>query len=224
MTKFTLPSQDVLVDNILSLYRLKTSALDIAGGSSWYVSASQLVTGLACEFGFSRARVACALSALSPRNNWENNKSDLRCLLWSLKHETARKAIDTEVFENYKYFAFATNVDKAYKCLTFEFEPAQEREVEELLYLVGKGNKTRAFARLCFNPSLYPDVVCVDTHSISVALGERALAATTNKVFASDKHYSAIARAYVVAAEAAGFVPYQLQAITWLTWKRINNI
>jgi hypothetical protein len=227
-----LPTSAEMVDNIVSIFN-KATKDEVDAGMYWYLRAHYFCTSIAAEFNLlglenlTAAHCAYALSALSPRNSWTNNQSDLRWVLHSLLPLEKQLQADVDLFAHYRGFAFLPNIEKARKILT---SPANV-DLETLLDLVGKGNKTRNFALLCNLQTLVRNrdgllscPICVDTHAISIALGRRALAGETTKVFASDIVYRLIAEAYAEASERLWLDGYKVQAITWVTWKRLNNI
>jgi endonuclease III len=128
---------------------------------------------------------------------------------------------DAADLKNYRYMAFAANVEKANRILDQNSD-----DIAEAVKLVGKGLKTINFALLCYSDFLFSrTAICVDTHAIGVALGRRLSPKETSAVFASEKKYTEIKMAYMRASEKVrGLRGSQMQAITWLTWKRIHAI
>jgi hypothetical protein len=228
-----IPDFDTLVNNIVNIYS-EAKHYEHVVGKHWYYKAHLFCSSIAKEFtdlglpNLTDSRTAYALAALSPRNSWENNKRDLRFVLHSLLPHHAQLQSDVDDFAHYRGFAFLPNIEKARAILT---QPAHT-ELSELLKLVGKGAKTLAFAKLCSNVVIEDDtcIVCIDTHAISTAIGKRVFAGESNKVFNNPVASEHLARAYRAATVQINLVyhqslePYQVQAITWVTWKRLNNI
>jgi hypothetical protein len=73
------------------------------------------------------------------------------------------------------------------------------------------GLKTRAFYVNILDPN-NSDIVTVDTHAIKIA--------GINRDSVGVKLYNAIADGYRECAEYVGILPQQIQAITWITYKR----
>ena len=67
------------------------------------------------------------------------------------------------------------------------------------------------------------DEVTIDGHALNIALGIRQ-GLTTDKTHMGKKVYIEMQRHYVRAAKRVNIPPHVLQAITWTTWKRENNI
>jgi hypothetical protein len=82
-----------------------------------------------------------------------------------------------------------------------------------------KGNKVRSFFSCVLNPQCY--LVCVDGHAYGVAKGNGQR--LQPKVIKDDE-YLAISQAYQAVAAELNILPLQLQAITWLSYRRIHGI
>ena len=76
--------------------------------------------------------------------------------------------------------------------------------------------KTYAFAATIANPDTFEGVV-IDRHAIAIAFGY--LKASEVSVTAS--RYRKLSEAYTIVAKRHGLKPHQVQAITWVTYKRI---
>lgn len=82
------------------------------------------------------------------------------------------------------------------------------------------GNKVRAFYHCLLNPS-NKHYVCVDGHAYSIWRGVRIPTSDTPRI--NSRLYHAISVDYRSAAKAVGILPNQLQAITWVAWRRIHD-
>ena len=97
----------------------------------------------------------------------------------------------------------------------------KEQKVNAVLALDGKYRipetaiKTFSFADNIANPESLR--VTVDRHAMGVALNDRE----AERVKITPKRYREIERAYQTVARRHGAMPYQIQARTWLTYKRI---
>lgn len=65
-----------------------------------------------------------------------------------------------------------------------------------------------------------PDAVCVDRHALEVYQGKRY--ADKDRPSVGKRLYRDAAAAYVEAANRTPFTATQVQAITWLVWRRIH--
>ncbi len=79
------------------------------------------------------------------------------------------------------------------------------------------GKKTTAF----FANILGIDVVTVDGHAKNIYDGMRRVLKNNN---VGVREYGIIADAYIEAAKAVGIKGFQMQAITWVAWRRQHNI
>jgi hypothetical protein len=223
-----------MVQNIINEYlAVKDNSTLVHDGMVWYARANSLVQELAYLHGLPTMVVATMLSALSPRNNWVKNQSDLHVLLWSLDGICPDNQDYHKKYADYKYGAFATAIKKAINIHQRWLREQASYTYQQMLNDVGNGLKTRAFAQLCNDPAYNKSLVCVDTHAISGAVGVRAFDETTKKVFAQSKNgrtrYTLVANAYLLAcyrlnSQGYHMSPYQLQAIVWLGVKQKYGI
>ena len=122
---------------------------------------------------------------------------------WSLNVEMARNAVESGAFVGH----FKRNNDKALRIW----------QGEEPLKVLG-GNKVRAFYQNILTAGTC-DTPVIDRHSIAVALNafpndkQRSL-------YARGKRYEQFAQAYREVAAKLGIPVSQLQAITWVHWRR----
>lgn len=142
-------------------------------------------------------RSAGIIAALSPMNGWKNNKNKA-ALLYAQDGEGTKVGL-------------FTNVAKA-----------------QLIYKGGdpneilRGDKVRAFYRTILNPrgDIRPTV---DRHAFDIAVGmrtnDKARGALSRKGV-----YESFADAYRAAAAIEGIGAAQMQASTWLFWRKFHGI
>lgn len=179
--------------------------IEIENGLNWYRSAREDITFIADKYNISHEIAIAVTSALSPRCIWENNLKDLeKVLLW---HNKTKNSIDnrdtlpkvTTYKQNLKkaIFILQTGITDVFKtCKTYNF----------------------------YNNLLNPDdnnFITIDGHSINIYYGK--LGIVENKHF-TKKYYNKIANVYRKVSKKHNLLVNQLQAITWLTFKRIYNI
>lgn len=82
------------------------------------------------------------------------------------------------------------------------------------------GNKVRAFFECLRDQEC--GAVCVDGHAFSCWSGERIVTSKTPRI--GDKLYGVIADDYREAAHIVGVRPHQVQAVTWVTWRRLHGV
>ena len=138
-------------------------------------------------------RGAGIIAALSPQTSWPENKR------LALQASSGRITGHTR-----------RNCEKATDC----------RRGYDPLEVLG-GRKVRAFYALILDPTNAYDVV-IDRHAFDVAIGYE----TDNlarKVLERVGGYDFIADAYRKAAANLGILPSEVQATTWLTWRRLKR-
>lgn len=84
------------------------------------------------------------------------------------------------------------------------------------------GNKVICFYDCIVNSK--SSCVAVDRHAIRVAAGGGYTVEEGSRWLSRKGNYERAALSYMVAADQAGIEPHQMQAITWLTYRRINSI
>jgi hypothetical protein len=178
---------------------------ELADGAQWYQRAVDAATLIACRYSLPIDRVAGVIAALSPNNRWERNVSDTDqlCRAFTLGGYTAADRV--------KVSTYGANKIKALRILSGESP----------LSVLG-GLKVRAFYSCIMGQS---NSVCVDGHAYAIWSGERIPTSKTPKI--SAKLYNAIALDYVKAAGTinsilgSDYTGAQIQAITWITYKRL---
>ena len=105
---------------------------------------------------------------------------------------------------------------------------ATKQDIRDILF--GKsGHKTRAFFDCIYGCKTNKDTVCVDGHAKAIYMGEK-FALSSSKSSMTPKQYLTISQAYIDACdeinkrEGTSYLPYQIQAITWVAWRRIHGI
>ena len=81
-----------------------------------------------------------------------------------------------------------------------------------------KRRKTHAFASTISDPYLQEYAV-IDRHAIKIAFDQ--LSADT--ICITDRRYNDAEKAYIIVADRRKMLPSQVQAITWVTYKRITG-
>jgi hypothetical protein len=199
---------DAMIENIASIYK-QSDESERYSGSVWYDSASKQALEISKDTGIDYGKIVYCIAALSPRNRWERNIQDVFNLSRVLSAEVSCGT-------------FNANKQKALQCLLgtdFEFK----RDIETLAI---KGYKVKSFARLIYNPLDFYSV-CIDTHAIGIAHGHRYSVDDKHLlcgIFGNKSRYDSIAQAYRELAYTLELLPHQLQAITWLVWKRIHKV
>ena len=189
--------------HLLAVYFAAIDA-ELVNGSRWYADALEVCSNIATDCSLAIDTVAGVMAALSPNNRWERNITDCRnlCLAYCLGGYADAEQI--------KVTTFNANKRKALNILS-----------GQLPLSVLSGLKVRAF----FECIVGADSVCIDGHAYSIWQGERITTTSTPKI--SPKLYAAISADYRHAAgiinqiTGLSYSAAQLQAITWLTWRRL---
>ncbi len=191
--------------NILAVYQLSNAA-DRANGTAWYKRAYNVACSLATSYNVSELQAAGVIAALSPRNKWARNMADAENLIKVF-------SIDPESVETVKVCTFGANKAKAIRILTEN--PGSDAEVLAIL----SGPKLQEFYSCIIG---IKGEVCIDGHAYSVWAGDRI---TLDSIPSIGKKLRAQIKAdYCAAAQEVGYPAYQLQAITWCTWRRLHGI
>lgn len=182
--------------NILRVYHL-ANADEIQAGLSWYLDANQQAARLAKENGLTIRQCAGVIAAVSPGLKWEKNV------------EAAERIIKGEPLDGLGV-RWYDGVKKA-KRIIRGHNPD----------MVLKGNKVRAFFACILNPK-NETTVCIDGHAFAIHAGRRITLDETPTM--NDRLYNRIAGDYVIVAKWLGLSPCQLQAVTWVCWRRLQGV
>jgi hypothetical protein len=181
------------VANVLSVYN-SADAASLREGLSWYLDAHRFAQAQAIEHGITVAQAAGVIAALSPMMGWDSNKAQA---ITAFTHGTAMG------------LGLDRNCVKATRILI--------GEVSDPLAVL-RGDKVTAFYRTILNPTGDIDPV-IDRHAFDVAVGavtdESARSALGRKGV-----YQAFANVYREAAIVAGIGSAQMQAVTWVAWRK----
>jgi len=185
-------------ENILTVYR-QAHALEVKFGTCWYWNANRMAHRLALIGRVSVPAVCHVIAALSPNSRWEDNMRDAEMAVLGKRGP---------------YRCYKANLKKAKAII------AADRKSEPFKQIL-KGPKVSAFAHNIQHPRT-AGIVTIDAHAYSVAHLWRFT--THGMVRLTEQRYSEMVAAYVAAAATVGLKPHQLQAITWVTWKRKHSI
>jgi hypothetical protein len=187
------------------------SPRDIDDGVDWYQRAEAFAGYLAAAYGCSTVQAAGVLAALSPNNRWSRNCHDAERMVaaWRRGDDFAAVTVST----------YGANRDKAASVLRM-VDPAAD-DVAAIL----RGPKITAFFWSILGQH---DAVCVDSHAYSIATGQRLVVAKVPTV--RGKLYADVAAAYRRAARHSHRIcgrrltPAQVQAVTWVAYRRQHQI
>jgi len=189
--------------NILAVF-LNATDLERINGAQWYLVANQAAAVLASRYQIPLSAAAGVIAALSPNNRWNRNLIDADSLV------RAYSTGGLELANTIKVATYNNNKTKALSILNGA----------EPLDILG-GLKVRAF----YGCIIGQDDVCVDGHAYAIWQGHYIPTTKTPKI--TPKIYSLIVADYELATDkinlilSADYTPAQIQAITWIAWRRM---
>lgn len=193
-----------LLRNILACYH-RASDTDRREGLYWYETAHSDATALAERYGVTVWQASGVIAALSPSNQWGSNLLDADVLMAAWRAGKALPSVGVYGLRN---------VLKAGRILN---GPGDGASV--LLQFNRKtGPKTWAFYQLIAEP-LDNDLVCIDRHAKALAVNREA----QFQDIVRPSEYEHLARHYRHVAGLVGLLPHQVQAVTWVTWRRLDK-
>tara|TARA_B100001173_G_scaffold303960_1_gene307339 strand:- start:651 stop:1250 length:600 start_codon:yes stop_codon:yes gene_type:complete len=193
------------VRNIKAIHAL-ASLSEIADGMAWYGIAKCVAIQLAGDHSISANQSIGVIAALSPRNKWSRNCHDAASIIAAYKAGGAEQARLTKVC------TFGANKDKAIRILESGYETLPS--ISDIL----SGPKLREFASCIAGL----DDVCIDGHAFCIWNGGRTSLKEVPAIGVRLRQQ--IKADYAQAAADLRITGYELQAITWVTWRRIHNV
>ena len=187
------------------------SQADLLSGYNWYQRAYDLGIKLIDEYkGLTIEQAVGVFAALSPRNNWDKNCIDAEAMIktWSIGGD----------YNMLKVSTFNPNKAKAIAILELDMESVDTEAIPTIL----SGQKVVAFYRSIMGDR---NAVCVDGHAYAIFIGENISTTKTPKI--SPKLFETIQRAYQLVAKRSADLcgvelsPTQVQAVTWVTYRRL---
>ena len=207
-----------MIENIKGVYYL-SKAYEKKHGEIWYKVANKSCGAIAKKTQMHSAIVVGVLSALSPNNKWERNIIDTENICMAYKSDIP--------LDEVKVCTYNANKEKAIKILGILKSGSSdlENDIREIL----NGNKVKAFFDCIHGYETKKSTVCIDGHAKAIYIGEK-FALSSNSSNITNKQYRVISQAYMDAtkeineSDGTSYLPYQIQAITWVAWRRIHNI
>ena len=195
-------------ENILFVYNLATPE-EKRDGIVWYAKALADCLWISEQTEVPLHIVVGVCAALSPNNKWDRNIDNTLSLI--------RAFLNGDDVETVKVSTYHTMKRKAWSIL--EAMPDQDEVIKIL-----NGQKIVSF----FSNIMGEDTCTVDGHAKNIFYGERH-GLTSDKSNIGKKEYATIQEAYVNAGKQVRFngrplKAFEMQAITWVTWRRIHGI
>ena len=195
---------------IVAKFTLATSQ-EVQLGCDWYPSALAIAGRIACKYGLRTEVVAGVIASLSPNNKWERNIVDAENIIkcW------ASGGTRTDML-NVTVCTYGKMKAKAVDILT------RDIPIVEIL----NGKKIIEFFNCITNPAL--NDVCIDGHAYSVWFGQRLTMKEVppigKKLRSQIKTDYRDACTFINEELDTSYSPADIQAITWVTHKRIYNV
>jgi hypothetical protein len=192
------------VRNILKVYNQATGC-ERLNGASWYREAQGQANAISERLKLPLHIVTGVIAALSPNNKWDRNVINAEAL--------CQAYLDGQSIDSVKVSTYSAMKAKAWSILSNALAT-----VDQVIKTLN-GQKIIAFFR-CI---LGDNTCCVDGHAFNIWRNER-VSLTSDKTNVGVKLYRTIAADYTKAAKKLGLTAYEVQAITWVAWRRIHGI
>lgn len=191
-------------DNILDTYHQATGE-EVYNGIHWYNLAQELSTGVSSRLGVPLTTVVGVIAALSPNNKWERNITNGSDLIEAY--------LRGDPIESVKVSTYHTMKDKAWSIMV----DALTTDKDILTRL--NGQKIKSF----YECIIGHDTCCIDGHAFNIRNGKK-VGLSDNKTNIGKKLYAEVQEDYVKAGSVLGLKAYEVQAVTWVAWRRIHGI
>ena len=196
------------VENIVSVYRMATPE-EKRDGIVWYANAYADCKRIAVDCDVPIHIVVGVVAALSPNNKWDRNVTNARDLIEGY--------LNGDYVENIKVSTYNAMKNKAWSILE---TMADSDDVITIL----NGQKITSF----YQNIMGYDTCTVDGHAKNIFYGVRH-GLTDDKTNVGKREYREISQAYVdagkkVRVNGRPLKAFEIQAITWVVWRRIHNI
>lgn len=202
--KYSILTDKKCINSIIKFYQQATIT-EIKDGLNWYNEAHQYCKELAQRFNITVQQTAGIIAAFSPQAGWVENKR--YAITFLLSPEIQLRSLTQQIK--------ATNILKL----------KSETDIYTSLSTCGEAWKTKAFFVNILNPDL-PTGVTIDRHAIAVCLQKPDNVYALNKQQGklSVAQYNFFQECYIKAATILNILPHELQAITWITYRRLREL
>jgi hypothetical protein len=192
------------INSILRFYEL-ASISEVKDGLTWYSEANKYARELAARFDISIQQVVGLIAAFSPQAGWVENKRYTVTFLYN-PNSRIRSQVQT---------------DKAKLILSY----LVESDIYNALSTRGAAYKTKAFFKNILNPDIDSDVT-IDRHAIASCLQHPDNVSALDERYGqlTSTQYEFFQNCYIKAARQVNILPHQLQAIVWVTYRRIRKL
>ena len=192
------------VTNINKVFKQATTE-EIEHGLTWYQDAQDACQDMADTYELPLVIVVGVLAALSPTNEWGRNKKDTNKMLSVF---TSGGYCEECAPSTYKPMR-----DKAWKILA----DGAEQDIDAVAKTLN-GPKITDFS-LCI---MGQDVCVIDGHAWCIANADRRSMQEVPSI--GKKLRKELQTAYRKVGKRHGMTAFQMQAATWVTWKRLHKV
>jgi len=192
------------INSIIRFYGLSTLS-EQGEGMEWYNEANRYCKELGNRFNVSIQQAAGIIAAFSPQAGWAENK---------------RYAVSFFINPTHRLRSLVQDL-KARKIVTLK----SEADIYHSLSVNGSAYKTKSFFLNILNPDIQTDVT-IDRHAVAVCIQSPDNPSALGKEYANitKAQYDFFQMCYIKAANTLDILPHQLQAITWLTYRRLRSL
>lgn len=196
------------VENIISIYRLATPE-EKRDGVVWYAEALAECNRIALDYEVPLHIVVGVCAALSPNNRWERNVQNTR--------DMVQAYVNGDGIDSFKVSTYHTMKAKGWSIL--DAMPHDDAGVIDIL----NGQKIISF----FKNIMGYDGCTIDGHARNIAYAVRE--GLTGSISIGKKEYARLQDEYVEAGKKVrlngrALKAFEMQAITWVAWRRIHGI
>ena len=205
------------VKNIIAMRR-KAKPADVAHGIAWYAEAYEQCRIIADRHDLPIYIVVGVVAALSPNNRWSTNVTNADDLINAWHNDDTPDKVSVCTYNAMKLKAWSILRE-----MPDRYEENDTLIVDEVKTILN-GKKI-----VCFYENIMGDDTCtIDGHARNIAYNER-VNLTDNKTSIGVKEYANLQDAYRIAASRCRvngrrLKAYELQAITWVTWRKLHGI
>jgi len=180
----------------------RADAIDLRDGVNAYRIYHRVIKNFALSYAAKFEPTLAAFCALSPQNDYYGNLRSLASVLHAVQHSLPLEGVTVSTYKHCR--------DRAYAYLTGK---------ADFLSTV-KGLKIRAFYANILDPE-DPKPVTIDGHMVCAW---RGINVPMQSASVKPAEYDEIAQGVRDLAEEINLLPNQVQAIIWLTRKRLQRI
>jgi len=201
-------NMEIAVRNIIACRR-RAKPQDVAAGIAWYAEAYEECRLIAWQHNLPVYAVVGVVAALSPNNRWKTNITNARDLIDAFVNDRDMDSVSVCTYSAMKR--------KAWDILVTAVRPGEMKA-----HLNGR-------KIVCFYENIMGEDTCtIDGHARNIAYNER-VNLTDTKTSIGVKEYANLQEAYRQAAKRCTvngrrFKAYELQAVTWVTWRKQHGI